>query len=70
MGDPDFSLDEKASLAPTSVHYRLRPIKRGQFRFANSASHVISVQNISDRFSMQPLILSTDPNIPDIFAGD
>ena len=38
------------------MHYRLRPIKRGQFRFANFASHFISVQIFQIDFSALSLI--------------
>ena len=40
------------------LHYRLRPIKRGQFRFSNFASHFISVQIFQINFSTLPPILS------------
>ena len=40
-----------------TVHYRLRPIKRGQFRFSNFPSHFISVQIFQINFSTLPLIL-------------
>ena len=32
-------LPSKSSISASSLHYRLRPIKRGQFRFANFALH-------------------------------
>ena len=41
-----------------SMHYRLRPIKWGQFRFSNFPSHFISVQIFQIDLSTLPLILS------------
>ena len=41
-----------------AMHYRLRPIKRGQFRFSNFPSHFISVQIFQIDLSTLPLILS------------
>ena len=41
-----------------AMHYRLRPIKWGQFRFSNFPSHFISVQIFQIDLSTLPLILS------------
>ena len=52
-----------------TLHYRLKPMKQGQFRLANFASHFISFQTFQIDFSTVPLILFASKYFRYIFRG-